>query len=243
MKTSFSSLKLVAVVCFFVFCFSACVENKSVGLLRDDFKRDLRELRSVQAEHTATLSEVRSQMRQLNGQIEELQFKSQGRARELESTIQKLGSRVPPPPGVPQDLLEADQQRIESSQGEAANLFKNALGQLRAGEFETARDGFSSFAKSNPGTSFTDNALFWAGISSLKLGQNDKAILLFSEVFQTYPAEDMTPASLFYLAEVFQKSGSRDDAILTLEKLVDEHPSSRFAVRAKPRIRSLQSSR
>jgi len=225
-------------ISFFVF---ACADNKSIGLLRNDYESDLRELRSLKAEQDAQLNEMRAQMRELNGQLEELQFKSQGRVKELEGTIQKLGTRVPPPAGVPRELLENDQRKIASAQGEAADIFKNALNQLRTGDFEAARDNFFSFAKNNPGTAYTDNALFWAGISCAKLGQSDRAIIAFSEVFQGYPAEDMTPAALFHLAKVFEQSGSRQDAVITLEKLVDEHPTSRFAVRAKPRIRSLQS--
>lgn len=217
-----------------------CADGKKVRLLKAELESEVRELRSVQAEHTASLNQIRSEMRQVSGQIEELQYLSQGKARELEKTIQQLGSRVPPPPGVPEDLLSNDQEKISRVNGEAADTFRTALNQMRSGDFEGAKGNLDSFILSNPGTAFTDNALFWLGIAHMKSGQYDRAIVSLSEVFQTYPAEDMVAASLFYLAEVFEKSGSRDDAMLTLEKLIDEHPRSEYSGKSKAKLRALK---
>ena len=39
--------------------------------------------------------------------------------------------------------------------GDAAEVYKRALSRLRAGEFQLARDDFSTFVAANPGTAFT----------------------------------------------------------------------------------------
>lgn len=197
-------------------------------------------MRGIQAEHTAQLSEIRAELRTLRGKVEEMQYVSQGKAQELERTIQQLGARVPPPAGVPVDLLNSDEDKIAPIQGEAADLYRGALARLRAGDFQTAKQQFSDFAAANPGTAFTDNALFWSGIASNKLGQRDQAIVAFSDVLRTYPAEDMVAASMFYLGRVFAASDARDDAVLTFQRLIDEHPRSEFAAQARKEVRKLK---
>lgn len=91
----------------------------------------------------------------------------------------------------------------------------------------------------NPGTAFTDNAMFWQGIVSDKLNQLDRAVASFSDVFQKYPAEDMVPPALYYLAETLVRMDSKTHAVLTLQKLIDEHPKSEFAARGRERIGQL----
>lgn len=232
---SFSLVILIALLC------TAC--SASVDRLKNDTNTQFDEMRGIQAEHTAQLSEIRAEIRSLGGRLEELQYVSKGKAIELERTLQQLGSRVPPPPGVPEKLLNADEDKIAAIQGDAANRYRAALIKLRSGDFESARQQFSDFATNNPGTAFTDNALFWLGISYKKLGQRDQAIVAFSDVLSSYPAEDMVQPSMFYLAEVFALSGSKDDAILTLQRLIDEHPRSEYAKESKQKIRSLKKRR
>src|SRR5690606_34524655 len=113
--------------------------------------------------HTAELGEIREQLRILSGQIEELQFQSAGKTRELEQSLARLGSRVPPPAGVPAKLLEEDEQRINRIAGDTALVFANGLAKLRVGAFEEAIGDFRSFLEVNPNTSFSDNAYFWIG--------------------------------------------------------------------------------
>ena len=211
--------------------------------LRKDIQSDFSELRGIQAEHTAAISEIRAELRTVLGKVEELQYVSAGKTQELEKTLQQLGSRVPPPPGVPEKLLNRDEEKIARIQGAAADSFRKGLSLLRAGDFQGSRQVLADFAEANPGTAFTDNALFWLGIIYTKIGQNDRAVVSFSEVYQTYPAEDMVAPALFYLAETFAKGGSKEDAILTFEKLSDEHPRSQFAVKAKQRLRDLKKGR
>lgn len=200
-------------------------------------------MRGIQAEHTAQLSEIRAELRTLGGKLEEIQYVSKGKTLELERTIQQLGSRVPPPAGVPENLLNRDEDKIAAIQGAAAEMYRSALIRLRAGDFESARQQFNDFVSGNPGTAFTDNALFWLGIAYNKLGQRDQAIVAFSDVLSTYPAEDMVAPSMYHLAEVFSLSGSRDDAILTLQRLLDEHPRSQYANSAKQKLKTLRKRR
>lgn len=94
------------------------------------------------------------------------------------------------------------------------------------------KDSFGQFVSQNPGTAFTDNALFWLGITNDKTGQYNQAIVSFSEVFQKYPGGRGSPA-LYFLAQDFLKIDSKSDAIVALQKLVEEHPELLTERRAK----------
>lgn len=197
---------------------------------------ELKEMRSIQAEQTGTLSEMRQEIRELTGRLDEIQHQNRGKTTALESAIEQLGSRVPPPQGVPSKLLATDEQRIAPIKGDAADKYREGLKLLRTGEFERAHSIFTAFASQNPGTAFTDNAYFWSAISSTKLDRYERAIGEFSDVFEKYPAEDMVAPSLYYMADTLFYLGLGNDGVLTLQKLVDDHPDSEFAKRAKERL-------
>lgn len=223
------------------FLLAAC--SGGVKQLEERMQADLADLRSIQAEHTAEISEIRGELRTISGKVEELQHVAMGRTTELERSLRRLGTRVPPPEGVPEDLLSRDEEKISRITGASAEDYKRALGQLRAGDFEGASSTFSGFAEANPGTAFTDNALFWLGICYSQLGQYDRAIVSFTDVFQSYPAEDMVPAALFYLAEAFHKAGSKQEALDALQMVIDDHPRSKFASKARKRKREIRRGR
>ncbi len=241
-STNMRRLALISLGTGVAAAFTACSDGRITQLEETTrkLKTEIADIRALQAEQTTSLRQIGSEMRSLTGRVEEVQHVSTGKTQELEQTITKLKSRVPPPAGVPEDLLNADDERIAANSGPAAEQYKLALQQIRTGDLESANQTLTSFITSNPGTAFTDNALFWLGITYQKLGKYDQAVGAFSDVFGKYPAEDFVPPSLFYLADTFVKTGAKQDAVLTLQKLLDEHPSSIVTPRAKALLSELQ---
>lgn len=213
--------------------FSACAGQK----IREDIGRDISRVRNVQAEHTASIDALRAELRNLSGQVEELQFRSLGKTRELERTINDLGSRVPPASGVPAELLAKDEQLISRQTGQAADDYKTALRKIRTGDYQTALSALQSFLKQNPNTTFSDNAYFWSGVCLDNLGDVGGAIASYSEVYSRFPAEDFVPAALFHMGKSFQKLSSNQEARDTFSKLVDDFPRSEYAQKAKRELR------
>lgn len=206
------------------------------------FQAELDDLREIQARQTAQMDQFNDELKQLQGTVEELEYKILGKSKELENKLRRFGKRVPPPPGVPKDLLNKDQESISRNQGEAADQFSKGLELLRAGDFDKSKAVFEAFLEANPDTAFSDNALFWMGICYEKLGLYDRAIGSYSQVFSKFPAEDMVPVSLFHLATAFSKTSSNEEAVLTLEKLIDEHKNSPYAKKAKAMLTELKRS-
>jgi len=239
LKRSVIQLCLVTFSLLLLFLAIGCSGGK-IEKLETDTKRDVNDIRSLQAQLNASLSELRAELRELRGKVEELEYTSVGKTRELERTLRQFGSRVPPPEGVPADLLNRDEERIVKNSGPAAELYRRGLTSVRAGDFQGAVQTMRQFVEQNPDTAFSDNALFWMGVSLEKMGRYGDAIASYNDVMVRYPAEDMVPASLFRLGESFAKMGSVKDAMLTFDKLMDEYPKNQFSSRAKKRKRELR---
>lgn len=225
-----------------LFSFAACSDSRIAQLeeTTKKLKSEIADIRALQADQTSNLRSLSTELHSLTGKVEEVQHVSTGKTQELEQTITQLKSRVPPPAGVPEDLLNADDEKISQNSGPAADLYKQALQQLRTGDFENAKGTLATFVSQNPGTAFTDNALFWLGISCQKLGKYDQSVSFFSDVFQKYPAEDFVSPALFYLSDSLLKLGNKQDAILTLQKLIDEHPNDSITPKARAFLQELQ---
>lgn len=216
-----------------------CASSSKGGRTVND---DIQDLRSIQAQQTADLNKFKDELRIIRGQIEEIQYQSLGRTEELERTVKQLGSRVPPPAGVPEDILNDDEQQIGRIPGDASSLYISGLNALRSGDFSQAEQIFVQFVAGNPDTAFTDNALLWLGICYEKLGQMDRAVLMYSDVYQKFPAEDRVPVALYRLGDVFLTLGSKDEAKLAFQKIVDDHRGSSIAKQAKEKLAALKTS-
>ncbi|MCB0358407.1 MAG: tetratricopeptide repeat protein [Bdellovibrionales bacterium] len=206
---------------------------------QDEMRADMADLRSIQARQTASLDQLQSQFASLQGKVDELEYAVHGKTSELEQRLERFGARVPPPPGVPADLLAEDEEKIRRVSGPAADQFSEGLDLLRAGEFERARSLFQSFVDQNPDTAFSDNALFWTGVSLEKIGKYDRAVVAYSDVFKLYPAEDRVQPALLRLGEAFAKLGSTEEAKLTFQKLLDDYPRGKYASEARKQLRDL----
>lgn len=119
-----------------------CQETKNIGELEQSVKalrRDIGDLRSIQAQHNTKIEEIKNEMRGLTGKVEEVQHTSVGKTQELEQTISKLQARVPPPPGIPEALLNQDDERIAPLTGPAADMYRQGLAAIRTGKLLAPR--------------------------------------------------------------------------------------------------------
>jgi tol-pal system protein YbgF len=219
--------------------FSACSDNK-IDALELRLDRDLRQMREEIAVQNNQIEELRGELGRVTGKVEEVQYVASGRTQELEQSLRRVSSRVPPPPPVIESLFNEDERMIAQQSGPAAEIFTAGLQFLREGDFSNARDTFARFVEENPKTAFTDNAYLWQGISHEALEEWDRAVAAYSLGFQRFPAEDRVPACLFKLAESFERMGQKKDAQLTFEKLIEEHPRSEFTPKAKDRVSALK---
>ncbi|MBI3060099.1 MAG: tol-pal system protein YbgF [Deltaproteobacteria bacterium] len=112
---------------------------------------------------------------------------------------------------------------------------------LERKDYRAAISRFKEFIKKNPQSEYADNAQYWIGESHYALREFDQAILEFDAVRRKYPKGDKVPAALLKQGFAFAELGDKVDARLILQELMDRFPQSQEAVKAKQKLKSLES--
>lgn len=211
------------------------------GVKPTEIQNDVRGLREIQAEQTSQISDIRNELRTINGKLEELQYKvNQSVEPELRNLREALGSfnsRIPPPPNVPADELQQDQVHSSSLPADAATFFQGALERLRIGNYNGALENLDRAAELIAGTGREANLLFWRGVSYDGLGQFREALIAYNECGQKYPKHPRAPACFYRQAITLVKLKDFQVAKLLLKKIGVEFPKSKEAGLAREKLK------
>ncbi|MCO6431708.1 MAG: tetratricopeptide repeat protein [Deltaproteobacteria bacterium] len=223
---------------------SACGE--SLSRLKQDINRleqSISDVRGFQAEHTAQISELRSELRVVNGRLDEIQHsQTSSIGTDLSALKQDLSSikrRVPPPPIVPADALEADETFVSNLPPDVAKLFGDALLEIRQANFSTSIPMLRSALDISYGRDWSANILFWLGVSYDGTDDNRNALASYNEVVSRFSRHERAPLALLRQSAVFVRLGDVQSAKLTLRKLVADYPKSKVVGTAKEKLKNL----
>jgi TolA-binding protein len=207
-------------------------------------ERSLNDMRAFQAEQTETINSLDTQMKQMSGRIEEMEFSHNKRLGSdlsaLKEDLTSLRKRVPPPAGVPADELEVDEVWANSLTGEPQMLVSDALLRLREGKFEDALPLLQNAVSQLRGSDKASVALFWQGVAYDGLGDDRSALRSYADVVYQYPKSQRAPSSLLRQSSVLSRLGDKKTAALSLRKLVDDYPRSPEASVAKEKLQDLK---
>ncbi len=112
---------------------------------------------------------------------------------------------------------------------------------LEQKDYLASIDEFKKFLKKYPLSDYADNAQYWIGESYYALRKFDQAILEFDVVRRKYPKGDKVPAALLKQGFAFAELGDKVDARLILRDLIDRYSSSPEALKAKEKLKTLES--
>lgn len=204
-------------------------------------ERSLNDLRSFQAEQTETINSLDSQVRQLSGRVEELEFSQNKRLgtdiSALREDLSSLRRRVPPPSVVPAEALESDEAWARSLPGESAQLLTDALTSLREGKFSDAITFLRNAEESLAGSDKVGVVLFWQGVAYDGMGEDKDALRSYFQVSSRAPKSSRAPLSLLRQAAVFTRLGDKKAAKDSLKKLVEGYPRSAEATEARAKMK------
>ncbi len=178
--------------------------------------------------------ELRAQAAHLNAREQELQvlreavIRATGGGAELATFMRREpeGTQKEPIAG-PSDLIRSD--------------YEEAWKSLERKNYRDAITQFNGFIKKHPKSDYADNAQYWIGESYYALKAFDQAILEFDSVRRKYPNGDKVPAALLKQGFAFAELGDKVDARLILQELIARYPQSQEAVKAKQKVKSLES--
>jgi TolA-binding protein len=207
-------------------------------------ERSLNDMRAYQAEQTETINSLDTQLKQMSGRIEEVEFSHNKRIgtdlSALKDDLSSLRRRVPPPSVVPAAELEVDEVWASGLTGEPQVLVTDALLRLREGKFDDALPLLQNAVSQLRGTDKAAVALFWQGVAYDGLGDDRSALRSYADAVYQYPKSQRASSSLLRQASVLTRLGDNKTAALSLRKLVDDYPRSPEASVAKERLRDLK---
>jgi tol-pal system protein YbgF len=112
---------------------------------------------------------------------------------------------------------------------------------LEKKDYKPAIGRFKEFIKKYPKSTLAGNAQYWIGESHYALREFDLAIIEFDAVRRKYPQGEKVPAALLKQGFAFAELGEKLNARLILQEVTEKYPQSPEAVRAKQRLKSLES--
>jgi tol-pal system protein YbgF len=148
------------------------------------------------------------------------------------------------------EAMEALQKTVPSyglAEGAAAESdairrdYEAAWRTLDKKDYKGAIGRFKEFIKKYPKSALAGNAQYWIGESHYALKEFDQAIIEFDAVRRKYPQGEKVPAALLKQGFAFADLGEKVNARLILQEVVEKYPQSPEAVRAKQRLKSLES--
>lgn len=119
--------------------------------------------------------------------------------------------------------------------------YEEAWKSLEQKNYREAIARLNEFLRKHPRSEFADNAQYWIGESYYALKEFDRAILEFDAVRRKYPGGEKVPAALLKQGFAFAELGDKVDARLILQELIARYPETKEAVKAKEKVKSLES--
>lgn len=194
-----------------------------------------------------TIEQLRQEMMELRGQIEEQQFqinrlKQENRDRylDLDERITRLNAGEPAlsqpkaeqtpaavvPPVTSGDAATDDQQaRHKAEEQEYQAAFKL----IRERQFDEAKVALRQLLKDYPQGRYADNALYWLGEVQMAQAKYPEAQETFEQVLKQYPQSGKIADASYKLGRLHDLQGDKDKARQVFEAVIKNHPDSAAA--------------
>jgi len=229
------------------------VEKKQASLRSDverykeDQSKSDQDSRSRHAELRALANDVREEIGNIRGELEQGQHGAKGLEESLQSILDRV-ARIEQYLGMESlekpVALDTEQDGPEEGEGAVQEtpeaLYDTARQSFEKGEYEKARELFRSFLKQYPQSENADSAQFWLGEIYYHEKWYEKAILEYQKVIEGYPKGKKTPSALLKQGLAFLNLGDNANAGLILKELIRKFPDSNEANVAKNKLKTLK---
>ena len=142
------------------------------------------------------------------------------------------------------EAAAASERLTEGNMAESEAIRKEyeaAWRSLDKKDYKVALGRFKDFIKKYPKSKLAGNAQYWIGECHYALKEFDQAILEFDAVRRKYPQGEKVPAALLKQGFAFAELGEKVNARLILQEVVEKYSQTPEAVRAKQRLKTLES--
>lgn len=228
--------------------------KEGLGTVEKSFKSDVAAVRRIAADLQATIDSTKTEMRALNGKVDDLALAIKkpaddlARYREdadkriiaLEERIIKFQVVVDEFNKRIGELAKQQQQQKKEEVVTPDALYMKGLETFKAGDMPAAREIFTRFLEQNPQHDLAANAHYWIGETHYSEKSYEPAILAFQEVIKNYPQKEKVPASMLKQAMAFRAIKDAKSARYVLKKLVEGFPRSEEAKKARELLKEIR---
>jgi tol-pal system protein YbgF len=217
-------------------------------------------LRSKYAGMNVNIDNLRKELQQVNGRIEEIDYllnrklaqydedgnKRQERLEELSLSVAKSEKQIAqleqylniegksaPPSAIAAPVPGAASPAALT----AKQLYNDGRQAFDNGKMDKSRQLFLSLIKGHPKSDYADNAQFWVAESYYREKWYERAILEYQTVIEKYPKGNKVPAAKHKQGMAFLKIGDKANARIILNDLVKKHPNSNEAKIAAQKLK------
>lgn len=251
MNPTFSSRTLIVAV-FIVFSASGCLKTRSSlkgATENPDSGYSTKVTEVSKSENQIVAEELRGEINQLNGRIDELQRKNEALAkdqvkkserdnqmRDLESKIQELqASQSAMIDALQKKQLEREKEK-EVPKADPTKAYEKARAAQKEKKYDEAIEAFSEYLKFPKGK-HTEDAYFFRGDAYFAKGLHKKAIVDYSSLQEKYSKSKYIPKSLLKTGMSFEALGMESDAKVFYKEILAKHTKSPEAKTAKTKLK------
>ncbi len=202
------------------------------------------------ADVVAEIDELKSQLRDLSGRLEEVQQLAQQGLDEARKARREAAASVKPgastgagAAGVAGATDPDIEGAVADAQADAAlsaelQSYQAGLAAWRSKDYPACIDRFRSFLQTYASSSRADDAAFWIADCHYKQGEFKNAVLRFDDVVRNYPTGNRAPDALYRQGESLLKLGPgfHEAARRAFERVLKEYPDSARAAEARKQL-------
>jgi len=212
-----------------------------------------------------SLDEVQASLRELRGQVEQLQHNNDAlrkQQRDLFGDLERrmsaggaaaggaaaggtAGGTAGAAAGVAAGVAAGTATGAEAAAGSNAPspteqaVYGQAFDALKAGSYSVAITGFKDFLHTYPGSSLADNAQYWLGEAYYVSHDYDSAAGAFRTVLKKYPDSRKAPDAMLKLGYTQLEQKQYPAARATLDEVTKKYPGTESAKLASERLRRI----
>ena len=254
---------LFLLLAFFIILGLGCATNRDLKRVQRGLKQEIlvlkkdmegnrefnKSFRKEQAEIGADMTDLRNDVQELRGVVEELNRNVQSGG-DIRESLREISFRVNYMENF-LGIVEKKESRKGSKRKEEGSITskdttKKKIGKevayaaayktFKEGKYKRARVQFQEFLKQFPATEYSDNAQFWIGECYFFEREYEKAILEYEKVIKNYPGGNKVPYALLKQGMSFLKLGDESSAKLLLQQIIKDYPNTSQARIAREKL-------
>jgi len=197
-----------------------------------------RNLLKAQADIQLELQSLSSLIEQLEGKLEDTNYRLAQLSQQIAATNQQIKG-LRPSDSAPPGGGGAGGPIPGNAAADPETLYRTSYNDYLRGNYDLAILGFRQYLESFGGTDLADNASYWIGESYYRQKRFQDAIREFDAVVSQYPNSDKVASALLRKGYAYLELGEQSKGVVQLQNVIRRYPKSDEANLARQQLGSL----